>query len=65
MEDINISYSNNNYKFSDDSHLLITVDTDLKYSWSNDVTFLVTYYRGCSGIEGGRPIGTLWRGFNC
>lgn len=56
VEYINISYSNN-YRFSDDSHLLITAGPHLKYSWCHDVIFPVTFHRGCSGNEGGGPMG--------
>lgn len=56
VEYINISYSNN-YRFSDDSHFLITAGPHLKYSWCHEVIFLVTFHRGCSGTEGGGPMG--------
>jgi len=56
VEYIDNSYYNN-YGFSDDSHLLITAGPHLKYSWCHDVIFLVTFPRGCSGNEGGRPVG--------
>lgn len=58
VEHINIHYSNN-YRFSDDSHLLITTCSSLKYSWCHNVTLFVTFHTGCSGKKGGEP---LWRG---
>lgn len=56
VEYINISYSNN-YRFSDHSYLLITAGPHLKCSWCHDVSFSVTFHRGCCGNEGGEPTG--------
>lgn len=56
VEYVNISYSNN-YRFSDDSHLLITAGPYLKYSQCHDVIFSGTFHRGFSGTEGGGPMG--------
>lgn len=54
VEYINFSYSNN-HRFSDDSHLLITTCSHLKYSWCHNVPLFVTFHRGYSGKKGGEP----------